>query len=133
MKYLTRKHITVLLTASFIVEVAIYLIPVFLQSMVLQRIITILYIVAGTALGAVFFAVNGASTAIIDGEYEKNYIKALREGKAKDEGENFHWNPLKLSLAKRIYYSKITLCFLVPILAIFFMEYVLLLISQFMD
>lgn len=101
--------------------------------MVLQRIITILYIVAGTALGVVFFVVNGASTAIIDGEYEKKYIKALREGKAVDEGENLHWNPLKLSLAKRIYYSKITLCFLVPILMIFFMEYVLLLVSQFTD
>ncbi len=133
MKYLTRKHTILLLALSFIVEVGIYLIPVFLQSMVLQRIITILYIVVGTALGVVFFVVNGASTAIIDGEYEKKYIKALREGKAVDEGENLHWNPLKLSLAKRIYYSKITLCFLVPILMIFFMEYVLLLVSQFTD
>lgn len=133
MKYLTRKHTILLLALSFIVEVGIYLIPVFLQSMVLQRIITILYIVVGTALGVVFFVVNGASTAIIDGEYEKKYIKDLREGKAVDEGENLHWNPLKLSLAKRIYYSKITLCFLVPILMIFFMEYVLLLVSQFTD
>ena len=133
MKYLTRKHTILFLALSFIVEVGVYLIPVFLQSMVLQRIITILYIVVGTALGVVFFVVNGASTAIIDGEYEKKYIKALREGKAVDEGENFHWNPLKLSLAKRVYYSKITLCFLVPILVIFFMEYVLLLVSQFTD
>lgn len=133
MKYLTRKNTSILLILSFIVETAVYLLPVFLQSMTLQRIFTILYIVVGTALGVAFFLVNGASTAIIDGEYEKKYIKTLREGNAKDEGENLHWNPLKLSLARRIYYSKITLCLLLPILAIFFMEYVLLLISQFMD
>ena len=111
----------------------VYLIPVILENMLLQKIITITYILIGTLLGAAFLLINGASSAIVDGEYEKNFMKALKEGKAKDEGENFHWNPLKLSLAKRVYYSKIVLSFLLPVFAIFFLEYVLLLISQFTD
>ena len=133
MKYLSSKKTIFLVAFAFLAEVSIYLIPVVLENMVLQKIITIAYIFIGTLLGVALFLINGASTAIVDGEYEKKYIKALKEGKAKDEGENFHWNPLKLSLAKRVYYSKITLCFLFPILAIFFMEYVFLLISQFID
>lgn len=133
MKYLSPKKTVFLIAAAFLAEVTVYLIPVVLENMLLQKIITILYIVLGTLLGVAIFLINGASTAIVDGEYEKNYIKSLKEGRAKDEGENFHWNPLKLSLAKRVYYSKIVICFLLPILAIFFMEYVLLLISQFID
>ena len=133
MKYLSPKKTIFLVAFAFLAEVSIYVIPVILENMVLQKIVTIGYILIGTLLGAALFLINGASTAIVDGEYEKKYMKNLKEGKAKDEGENFHWNPLKLSLAKRVYYSKITLCFLFPIFAIFFMEYILLLLSQFMD
>ena len=133
MKYLSPKKTIFLVAFAFLAEVSIYVIPLILENMVLQKIVTIGYILIGTLLGAALFLINGASTAIVDGEYEKKYMKNLKEGKAKDEGENFHWNPLKLSLAKRVYYSKITLCFLFPIFAIFFMEYILLLLSQFMD
>lgn len=133
MKYLSPKKTIFLVAVAFLAEVTVYLIPVVLQNMLLQKIITILYIILGTLLGVAVFLINGASTAIVDGEYEKNYMKSLKEGRAKNEGENLHWNPLKLSLAKRVYYSKIVICLLLPILAIFFMEYVLLLISQFID
>ena len=119
MKYLSPKKTIFLISIAFLTEVTVYLIPVILENMILQKIMTILYIAVGTLLGVALFLINGASTAIVDGEYEKKYMKSLKEGNAKDEGENFHWNPLNLSLAKRVYYSKITLCFLFPILAIF--------------
>ena len=99
--------------------------------MLLQKIVTISYLVVGTALAVLFFLVNGASTAIVDGEYEKSFYKTVKNGTADTEGENLHWNPLKLTLVKRIYYSKLILCFLLPIRVFFFMEYVALLISQF--
>lgn len=86
--------------------------------------------VIGTVLAVLFLLVNGASTAIVDGEYEKSFYKTVKDGTAETEGENLHWNPLKLSLVKRIYYSKLILCFLFPIIVVFFMEYVALLISQ---
>ena len=101
--------------------------------MVLQKIITVAFIALGTVLATLFLLVNGASTAIIDGEYEKKFMKDLRDGKASGEGENFHWNPLKLTLAKRVYYSKIIMAFLFPVIIIFFMEYLALLIYQFTD
>ncbi len=119
--------------SALIVETGIYLLPIFFQNMLFQKIVTISYLVIGFILAGFFFLVNGASTAIVDGEYEKKYYKALKEGKAHDGGENFHWNPLKLSLSDRIYYSKILLCFIFPIFVAFFMEYVSLLISSFTD
>ena len=133
MNYLSKKKTLALILISLTLEVGVYLIPIFLQNMLLQKIITIAYLALGTLLGVAFFLVNGASTAVIDGEYEKNFMKALREGKAEGEGENFHWNPLKISLAKRVYYSKIILSLLLPIFVVFFMEYIALLISQFTD
>ncbi len=131
MKYLSQKKTLVILVLSFIVLGGIYFLPIFLENMLLQKIITISYLVIGTALGTLFFLVNGASTAIIDGEYEKKFYESVKNGKASDEGENLHWNPLKLSLVKRIYYSKLILCFLLPIIMMFFLEYIGLLISQF--
>ena len=131
MKYLSQKKTLLILALSFIVQGGIYFVPNILESMVLQKIITISYLVIGTALGVLFFLVNGASTAIIDGEYEKNFYNSVKSGKAETEGENFHWNPLRLSLVKRIYYSKLLLCLLFPIIVIFFMEYIALLVSQF--
>ncbi len=133
MKYLSGKKTLFLMISAFIVESGIYFIPIILENMLLQKIFVFSYIFLGTVLGVLFILVNGASTAIIDGEYEKKFAKSLKEGKAKDEGENFHWNPLKLTLAKRIYYSKIILAFLFPIVVIFFVEYIALLISSFTD
>lgn len=124
MKYLSQKKTVLLLGASFIIFGGIYLLPLGFENMILQKIVTISYLVIGTALATLFFLVNGASTAIVDGEYEKAYYKSLKEGKATDEGQNMHWNPLKLSLAKRIYYSKILLCLLFPIIVMFFIEYI---------
>ena len=130
MKYLSQKQTAFLLGASFVVFGGIYLIPMGLENLLLTKIITISYIVIGTVLATLFFLVNGASTAIVDGEYEKSYYASLKKGAADTEGENMHWNPLKLSLAKRIYYSKILLCLLFPIVAIFFIEYIAILISH---
>ena len=133
MKYLSNRKTLFLTITAFIIEAGIYFIPIFLENMLLQKIFVISYIVLGTLLGILFILVNGASTAVIDGEYEKKFSKALREGKAKEDGENFHWNPLKLTLSKRMYYSKIILAFLFPIIFIFFMEYVALIIYTFVD
>jgi hypothetical protein len=119
--------------SALIVEIAVYLLPLFFQNMLFQKIVTISYLVIGFILASLFFLVNGASTAIVDGEYEKKYYKSLKEGKAVDEGENFHWNPLKISLSKRIYYSKILLCLLFPIFVVFFMEYIAIIVSNFID
>ena len=132
MKYLSNKKTLLILVLSFIVLGGVYFLPIILESMLLQKIITIFYLVLGTVIAVLFFLVNGASTAIIDGEYEKNFYKSVKSGKAETEGENFHWNPLGLTLVKRIYYSKLLLCFLFPIIVIFFMEYIALLVSQFM-
>lgn len=131
MKYLSQKKTLLLLALSFIVLGGIYFLPIILENMLLQKIVTISYLVIGTALAVLFFLVNGASTAIVDGEYEKCFYKTVKNGTAATEGENLHWNPLKLTLVKRIYYSKLILCFLFPIIVFFFMEYIALLISQF--
>lgn len=131
MKYLSQKKTLLLLALSFFVLGGIYFLPIILENMLLQKIITISYLVIGTALAVLFFLVNGASTSIVDGEYEKGFYKTVKNGTATTEGENLHWNPLKLTLVKRIYYSKLILCFLLPIIVFFFMEYVALLISQF--
>lgn len=130
MKYLSKKKTLLLLITTTIVTSIIYYLPNALENMTLQKVVTISYLVIGTLLGGAFFLVNGASTAVIDGEYEKKFYNSVKEGKAKDEGENLHWNPLKLTLVKRIYYSKLLLCFLFPILAMFFIEYVTILISH---
>lgn len=118
---------------SLVVEIGVYFLPIFFENMLFQKIVTISYLVIGFILAGLFFLVNGASTAIVDGEYEKKYYQSLKDGKASDGGENFHWNPLKLSLADRIYYSKLLLCFIFPIFVVFFMEYVSLLVSNFTD
>lgn len=131
MKYLSPKKTLLLLVVSFVVLGGIYFLPIILESMTLQKIVTISYLVIGTVLAALFMLVNGASTAVIDGEYEKSFYKTVKDGTAVTEGENLHWNPLKLSLVKRIYYSKILLCLLFPILVMFFMEYIAILISHF--
>ena len=133
MKYISPKKTLILTIFAFLLEVSVYALPIILQNMVLQKIITISYIILGTLLAALFLLVNGASTAIIDGEYEKKFMKDLREGNASGEGENLHWNPLKLTLVKRVYYSKIIMAFLFPVIVIFFMEYLALLISEFID
>lgn len=130
MKYLSQKKTLAIFILSFVVLGGVYLLPILLENMLLQKIVTISYLVLGTAIGVLFFLVNGASTAIIDGEYEKNFYAQIKKGTAKDEGENLHWNPLGLSLASRIYYSKILLCLLFPILVMFFLEYIALLISH---
>ncbi len=130
MKYLSQKKTLAIFILSFVVLGGLYLLPILLENMLLQKIITISYLVLGTAIGVLFFLVNGASTAIIDGEYEKNFYAQIKKGTATDEGENLHWNPLGLSLARRIYYSKILLCLLFPILVMFFLEYIALLISH---
>ncbi len=131
MKYLSQKKTLLLMVSAFIVLGGIYFLPIILENMLLQKIVTVSYLILGTVLAALFFLVNGASTAIVDGEYEKNFYKSVKDGNAQDEGENLHWNPLKLSLVKRIYYSKLLLCFLFPIIVMFFLEYIALLISQF--
>ncbi len=131
MKYLSQKKTLLLVVLSFVILGGIYFLPILLENMLLQKIVTVSYLILGTALATMFFLVNGASTTIVDGEYEKQFYKSVKDGSAKDEGENLHWNPLKLSLVKRIYYSKLLLCLLFPIIVMFFLEYIALLLSQF--
>lgn len=133
MKYISPKKTLILTVFALLFEGTVYALPIIFENMLLQKIMTVSYIVFGTLLAVLFFLVNGASTVIVDGEYEKKLMKSIRLGESKDEGENFHWNPLKLSLAKRVYYSKIIMAFLFPVIVIFFMEYLSLLISQFVD
>lgn len=132
-KYISPKKTLFLTAFAFLSEITVYALPIILQNMVLQKIITISFIILGAVLATLFLLVNGASTAIIDGEYEKKFMKSVKEGTASGEGENFHWNPLKLTLVKRVYYSKIIMAFLFPVIIIFFMEYLALLIYQFTD
>lgn len=131
MKYLSKKNTFFLLIFSFLTLGTIYYLPILFESMLLQKIVSVSYIVIAVVLGVLFMLVNGSSSTIVDGEYEKNYYNSLKQGKAVGEGENLHWNPLNLSLAKRIYYAKIIICVLCPIVALFFIDYVYLLISLF--
>ncbi len=133
MKYISPKKTLILTIFAFLSEITVYALPIILQNMVFQKIITISFIILGTLLAALFLLVNGASTAIIDGEYEKKFMKSVKDGSATGEGENLHWNPLKLTLVKRVYYSKIIMAFLFPVIILFFMEYIALLIYQFID
>ena len=99
--------------------------------MLLQKIVTISYLIIGTITAIAFFLVNGASTSLVDGDYEKEFYKKIKNKTAENEGENLHWNPLSLSLARRIYYSKILLCILFPIIVLFFLEYIALLVEYY--
>ncbi len=129
MKYISPKKTLLLTVISFIVASGIYFLPIMLENMILQKIVTISYLTVGTLLATAFFLVNGASTVVIDGEYEKDFYKKIKNKTAETEGENLHWNPLKLTLAKRIYYSKILLIFLFPIVTMFFIEYIAILLD----
>lgn len=130
MKYLSPKRTVLYLIASFFIFSLIYAMPIVLQDMTLQKIVSVSYIIIGTITAGAFFLVNGASTTIVESDYEKEFYKKIKNGTAENEGENLHWNPLSLSLARRIYYSKILLCILFPIVVLFFLEYIFLLIDM---
>ena len=129
--YLKRGKMLILLAFSLAVTTTVYLLPSILENFVLLKIVTVFFLVAGSTLALLFFLVNGGQSRIISGEYEKNYYENLKSGKADGEGENFRaFNPFRLTLAKRIYFAKLILCFLLPVILMFLFEYALILFES---
>ena len=131
MKYLSGKKTVAILASAFVFYFVLWALPSYLESLLLQKIVFAAFCVWGFLLALFFFIANGGEWSVKDGEYEKEYYSQLASGKAKDEGENLRPNPLKLSLAKRIYYSKIALSLLFPLILIFAFEYVVMLLDRF--
>lgn len=122
MKYLSIKKTLFLLVLNFTVVTLLWMLPTFFESMLLQKIIVISLTVIGIVLAFLFFMVNGMTTSITEGAYEKEYYQHLKKGTALDEGRNLRYNPFKLSLSRRIYLAKLILVFLTPIIAMYLFE-----------
>lgn len=130
MKYLNAKKSLVLLALSTLVHIFLWTLPTFFENMLFQKAVFILFAVWGFVLALLFFFINGGVWSIVDGEYEKEYYAALKEGKAQNEGENLRFNPLSLSLCKRIYYSKIVVCLLFSVILVFAFEYISIILQK---
>ncbi len=130
MKYLSVKKTVCILTLNLVLTCILWFLPTFLENMFLQKIIFILFTVFGFILTLLFFLVNGMSTSIVDGVYEKEYYKHLKESTALDEGQNLRYNPFRLSLCKRIYYAKFIMLFLLPIILVYLFECAVILIEM---
>jgi hypothetical protein len=112
-----------ILALALAVYGTLWVIPVALESMLLQKIVFFAFIALGFALALLFFFVNGGSSTLTEGVYEKEYYRGLKEGRAINGGTNNRWNPFKLDLCRRIYYSKLILAFLFPLILVFVLEY----------
>lgn len=130
MKYLGAKKTLVLLALSTLVHVFLWALPSFFENMLFQKIVFILFAVWGFVLALLFFFINGGVWSIVQGDWEKEYIKSLREGKAQNEGENLRYNPLNLTLCKRIYLSKIVVCLLFSVILVFAFEYISIILQK---
>ena len=122
MKYLSGKKTLILLAVNIFVFGIIWALPTVLENMLFQKIVVVSYTVFGTLMALLYFFINGFSWSITEGAYEKEYYSHLKNGTALDEGTNLRPNPLKLSLCKRIYYAKLTLLFLVPVVLLYLFE-----------
>lgn len=131
MKYLSTKKTLLLLFVNTFVVGALWVLPSVVENMIFQKAVVIALTVIGVLLAMAFYVVNGMSTALLEGTYEKEYYSHLKKGKALDEGQNLRYNPLKLSLCKRIYYAKLLLTFLFPIILVYLFECVMMLIERF--
>ena len=122
MKYLSLKKTLVILALNFVTVCFLWILPTVVESMLLQKIVVISLTVIGVILAMLFFIVNGMSTSLTEGAYEKEYYQHLKKGTALDEGQNLRYNPFKLSLCRRIYWAKFILLFLTPIIAVYLFE-----------
>ncbi len=132
MKYLSTKKTVAILASSFIFYFILWALPSVFENMLLQKIVVIALSVWGFLLALVFFFINGGVSTLTDGAYEKEYYRNLREGRAINEGENNRPNPFRLTLCRRIYWAKITLALLFPVILIFAFEYVVMLLETFL-
>lgn len=122
MKYLSIKKTLAILLLNFVAVFFLWMLPTLFESMLLQKIVVISLTVIGVILAMLFFIVNGMSTSLTEGAYEKEYYQHLKNGTALDEGQNLRYNPFKLSLCRRIYWAKFILLFLTPIIAVYLFE-----------
>ena len=130
MKYISAKKSLVLLALSTLVHILIWALPSFFENMLFQKIVFILFALWGFILALLFFFINGGVWSVTDGDYEKEYYRSLKEGKAVGEGENLRYNPLNLSLCKRIYYSKILVCLIFSVILVFAFEYISIILQK---
>ncbi len=131
MKYMSAKKTLLVMLLSFVLYFVLWSLPVLLENMVLQKIVFVLFTVWGVALALLFFFVNGGVSTLTEGTYEKEYYRTLREGRAINEGVNNRPNPFHLTLCHRIYYAKLLLALLFPVILIFAFEYVVMVLENF--
>ena len=124
MKYMSAKKTLLILASSFILYFSLWSLPVILENMLLQKIVFWTFCAYGFILALLFFLINGGVSTLTDGVYEKEFYKNLREGRAINEGENTRYNPFGLTLCRRIYYAKLTLSLLFPVILLFAFEYI---------
>lgn len=129
MKYLSTKKTLVLLAVNTAVAFAVWLLPSFFENMLFQKIVFFTYAVLGFVLALIFLFVNGMSTSITEGAYEKEYYSHLKNRTALDEGKNMRYNPFGLSLCRRIYYAKILMLTLLPIVLVYLFECIAILLD----
>ena len=130
MKYLSAKKTLFLLVLNTVVVGALWVLPTVVENMIFQKAVVIALTVIGVLLAIAFYIVNGLSSSLLEGAYEKEYYAHLKNGKALDEGQNLRYNPFKLSLCRRIYYAKLLLVFLFPIVLVYLYECVMMLIEM---
>ena len=131
MKYLSAKKTVLLLALNVFITGALWVLPSLLENMLLQKIVVISLTVIAVILMFLFLLVNGMTTTLIEGVYEKEYYAHLKEGRALDEGQNLRCNPFKLTLCRRIYYAKLLLLFIFPIILAYLFECAVVLIEMF--
>ena len=131
MKYLSAKKTVLLLALNVFITGALWVLPSLLENMLLQKIVVISLTVIAVILMFLFLLVNGMTTTLIEGVYEKEYYAHLKEGRALDEGQNLRYNPFKLTLCRRIYYAKLLLLFIFPIILAYLFECAVVLIEMF--
>ncbi len=129
MKYMSVKKTMLILAASFVLYFGLWSLPVILENMLLQKIVFVGFTVWGIVLALMFLFINGGVSTLTEGVYEKEYYRNLREGRAINEGENNRPNPFGLSLCRRIYYAKLTLSLLFPVILLFAFEYIVIVLE----
>ncbi|MBR5459534.1 MAG: hypothetical protein IKV53_01595 [Clostridia bacterium] len=132
MKYLNAKKTLIILAVNTLAVFVLWMLPTVFESMLLQKIVVITLTVAGILLAFLFMLVNGMTTSLTDGAYEKEYYSHLKNGTALDEGQNLRYNPFRLSLCRRIYWAKLIMLFLTPIVVAYLFECISMLLENFL-
>jgi len=108
----------------------LWVLPSVVENMLFQKNVVIALTVIGVMLAIAFSLVNGLSTSLLEGVYEKEYYSHLKKGTALDEGKNLRYNPFKLTLCRRIYYAKLLLVYLFPIILVYLFECAMMLLEM---